>query len=212
MIQVNPYESPRVPAERGTSASWFAQPRGLQPHQLERLVVVMPLLPLGLLLAGGICLRGVVVDMRSFYSLEEHRQVYYFQPPHGDEAAWGTGFGLCAGVLVLLLVITFDAIPRRAVRSRTERWLHGMGALLCCLPLLLHIFAEDHPFQLIDSPGHADVLALTTGLGMLSAVFQIWFWWNRKQAVGALLRLFRWYLAFCANVERWIRHLLPGRP
>ena len=207
MDVVNPYEPPQVIDARLPQRGWFTLPRVFPKYFAERLLIVLPV-EFALLLAGQEFLRGLARDMYSFATLDG-RTVTYFEPSHWDEAAWGSGVLLSLAFFLAILVIS--SIGFRSSRTMAERWLASIAVVLCFLPPLLHAILDERPLEWM-SHREAHLVPLMIGLALVSAMFQIWNGFNRRQPAWFLAWI---YFTLDDRMQRLFGgrcHRRPGRP
>jgi len=210
MTQVNPYQSPRDLDGQPVRRSPLGLRRVFPKYGVERQLVTIPLL-FGLVLSGNDCRRGLCSDMYSYAPLSGGI-VTYFNPPHWDEAAWSCAILLCAGFFATHFVLCVSGIYDRPFRTVTERWLANIAIVVGSLPLLLNCLMGHLPLRFIYGGGSAQGVALAIVLYLFSALFQIWFWWNRRQAALAVFWALRSYIAFCGWFTGQRLYRRPGRP
>ena len=210
MTPVNPYQSPRDLDGQPVRRSPFGLRRVFPKYGVERQLVTIPLL-LGLGVSVHDCLRGLLSDMYSYAELSGGI-VTYFNPPHWDEAAWSCALLLCAGFFATHFVLCVSGIYDRPFRTVTERWLANIAIAIGSLPLLLNCLVGHRPLRFIYDYGAAEVLAWAIGLYLFSALFQIWFWWNRRQAALAVFWALRSWVACYGWIAGQRLYRRPGRP
>jgi len=195
MTTINPYQSPRLLDGQPVHRSPLGLRRVFPKYVIERFLVTFPLVP-GLLFGTSLCLGGLARKMYFHADLQDGRTVVTFESPFWDEAAWASTCFLFAVLIVGLFFWYPITHSLGAARTRTERWLAYLAAFACSLPLLLCTFAEDRQFPWLLERTRTEV-AVAISCGLFSALFQIWYWWNRRQAALAVFWALRSWVAFC---------------
>jgi len=210
MTTINPYQSPRDLESQPIRRSPLGLRRVFPKYGVERQLITIPLL-FGLGLSVNDCGRGLCSDMYSYAPLTGGI-VTYFNPPHWDEAAWTCAILFCVGFFATHFVLCVSGIYDRPSRTVTERWLANIAIVVGTLPLLLNCLMGHRPLRFIYDHGTAEVLAWAIGIYLFSALFQIWYWWNRRQAAMAVF----YALLPCVAFGGWIAgqrlYRRPGRP